>query len=398
MPPEYKDFDLIVSGSAGAYTVEAQGPGQMRVPPAPFAYHETEEMHAALARIEQGLAPGREQMQALGTMLFEALLPRPVIRALERAPDALPPGVGLRLKLIVRSPELSHLPWELLYDPDQQIFIAARLSYPIVRFVESGTPAASLLARRPLRVLHVQANPPDTPTLSGASGAALLRQVLGAAGEVQAIEETTPAALRAALREKPGYHVLHYDGHAAFDEAAGEGFLYLHGEGRSQPLSGEMLAVYLAGTAVRLVVLMACQTATDSRQKRFSGIAQQLMRAGDLPAVVAMQFAIPDHSAATFGTELYQALAGDYALDAAVVEGRKAILAHLGGDAAAFGQPDWATPVLFMRSPDGRIFDEEGAGQENGAQAGRGVNIKIGDVSGSQITIGDVAGGNLSKP
>jgi hypothetical protein len=432
MVPEYQDFLFVVDGSPGAYSVEAQGPGGVRVPPTRFAYEETDQVHAILGRIRAGLTPSREGMQTVGAALFDALFPRPVIRAFERAPDALPPGAGLRLKLVVRPPELGELPWELLYDPDQEVFLAARLSVPLVRFVESGTPAASLLARRPLRVLQVLASPADAPALDLTVSEAALREALGDAGEVQVVRATTPATLRDALRQQPGFHVLHYDGHGGFDEGRGEGFLILHDEeGQSYPLAGEMLASYLDGTSVRLAVLSACESAIDSAQKRFSGIAGQLMRAGNLPAVVAMQFAVPDASALAFSREFYRALADDYPVDAATVEGRKAILEHLGGDAAAFASPDWAAPVLFLRVEDGEILREEMEGREmseeekdrerggihvdtGGGQAYVGdITVQNGDfvggkkivygdevrgdkVSGDKYTVGDITGSNVA--
>lgn len=148
--------------------------------------------------------------------------------------------------------------------------------------------------------------------------------------------------------------------HGLFDEERGEGFLVLHDEaGRSYPPGGELLASYLDGTAARLVVLAACRTAVAAAQRRFSGIARQLMRAGRLPAVVAMQFAVPASSALAFSREFYCALADGYPVDAATVEGRKAILEELGGDAATFVRPDWAAPVLFLRGEEGDILTEE---------------------------------------
>jgi hypothetical protein len=43
MPPSYEDFFLVINGRSGAYTVEAQGPGEVRVSPLPFEYQETHE-------------------------------------------------------------------------------------------------------------------------------------------------------------------------------------------------------------------------------------------------------------------------------------------------------------------------------------------------------------------
>jgi hypothetical protein len=215
------------------------------------------------------------------------------------------------------------------------------------------------------------------------------------------VHATTPDDLRDVLREGT-HHVLHYDGHGAFEGSSGH--LYLHDAGGgTHKLSGEMLATYLDGSSIRLVVLSACETAADAAEKRFSGIAQQLMRTTRLPAVVAMQYEIPDLSAIAFTREFYKALADDYPIDAAVVEGRKAILETLGDD--PFAQPDWATPVLFMRVQDGDIFQQqEEQTQMNeekqdrgtrvdtggGAYIGGGVNVSGGDFVGrDKVVHGD---------
>jgi hypothetical protein len=415
MIPQYKDFFLTIDGPPGHYTVTAQGPDEVRVPPLPFVFDETEAVRVALNRIQSGYAPSRERMQQVGTMLFKALFPYEILPTFIGAKTHLPPGTHLRIKLIVRPPALSHLPWELTYDVLDRTFIAARTSRPIVRYVEQGTPPALLTSRRPLRVLYLQANPQSTTLLDAAASEGVLRQALGDAGKVTALHATTPSALRDVLREGT-HHVLHYDGHGAFEGSGGH--LYLHDAGGgTHKLSGEMLATYLDGSSIRLVVLSACQTAADATQKRFSGIAQQLMRTTRLPAVVAMQYEIPDPSAIAFTREFYQALADDYPIDAAVVEGRKAILETLGDD--PFAQPDWATPVLFMRVQDGDIFrrqkeqrqmNEEKRDRDTrvdtggGAYIGGGVNVSGGDfvgrdkvVHGDNINMsGDFRGANVN--
>ena len=68
-----------------------------------------------------------------------------------------------------------------------------------------------------------------------------------------------------------------------------------------------------------------------------------------------MQFEIADRAAALFGRELYGALADGYPLDGALGEARKALAEDQGaGDGAT--ALAWATPVLFMRSADGTIW------------------------------------------
>ena len=107
--------------------------------------------------------------------------------------------------------------------------------------------------------------------------------------------------------------------------------------------------------SLRLAILNACEGARTSRQDPFAGSAQSLVQQG-IPAVIAMQFEIADDVASTFAHEFYGALADGLPIDAAVTEARKAIFA--GGR-----EIEWATPVLYLRAPDGRIFDVAPAGK-----------------------------------
>ena len=107
--------------------------------------------------------------------------------------------------------------------------------------------------------------------------------------------------------------------------------------------------------SLRLAILNACEGARSSRQDPFAGSAQSLVQQG-IPAVIAMQFEIADDVASTFAHEFYGALADGLPIDASVTEARKAIFA--GGR-----EIEWATPVLYLRAPDGRIFDVAPAGK-----------------------------------
>jgi hypothetical protein len=100
-------------------------------------------------------------------------------------------------------------------------------------------------------------------------------------------------------------------------------------------------------------VLNACDGARGDEASRFSSTAAVLMRRG-LPAVVAMQHPVSDDAAIEFSREFYGGLAGGLPVDGAVAEGRKAMSLLAGG---AF---EWGTPVLHMRSADGRLFDLAG--------------------------------------
>jgi uncharacterized RDD family membrane protein YckC len=106
--------------------------------------------------------------------------------------------------------------------------------------------------------------------------------------------------------------------------------------------------------SLRLVVLNACEGARSAVDDPFGGVAQALVRQG-IPAVIAMQFEISDPAAVVFSQSFYQALADLLPADEAMVEARRAIF-------AASNEVEWATPVIYLRAPDGQIFASDPSG------------------------------------
>jgi TonB family protein len=125
--------------------------------------------------------------------------------------------------------------------------------------------------------------------------------------------------------------------------------------GMSYPVRGEMIGMLLHDhRSLRLAVLNACEGARSSRQDPFSGVAQSLLQQR-VPAVIAMQFEISDVAAKVFAREFYRAIAEGNPVDAAICESRKALFRE------EYGQ-EWATPVLYMRSQEGLLFDLQPGG------------------------------------
>ncbi len=153
--------------------------------------------------------------------------------------------------------------------------------------------------------------------------------------------------------KKRRFHVLHFIGHGKFDRQEQAGCILLQDEqGRASLVTGDALISILKNRdSVRLVVLNACEGACCSSDDMSSGIAQGLVLAG-LPAVIAMQSTIEDRSAILFAQDLYESLAQGEPVDSALAEARNAMNSGAQGEAL-----DWASPVLFMRSPDGRLFE-----------------------------------------
>jgi hypothetical protein len=159
-------------------------------------------------------------------------------------------------------------------------------------------------------------------------------------------------ALQHQLRRKT-YHIFHFVGHGGFDESAQDGVLVLEDEeGHSRQVSGQYLGMLLHDEkTLRLAILNACEGGRTSRSDPFAGVGQSLLQQG-IPAVIAMQFPILDEAAITMAQEFYSALADGYPVDAGLSEARKGIFAQDYG-------VEWGTPVLYLRAPDGRIFDIE---------------------------------------
>jgi tetratricopeptide (TPR) repeat protein len=98
------------------------------------------------------------------------------------------------------------------------------------------------------------------------------------------------------------------------------------------------------------VLLNSCEGARGSEHDAFSSTAASLVRPG-IPAVLANQYEISDEAAVEFSRAFYEAVADGLPLDAAVAGARTSLKIELGDTL------EWGTPVLYMRSPDGRIFD-----------------------------------------
>lgn len=354
MNQSYELFDLrIFRQDNGVYPVEVQrspageAAGEFRLPFSP------QELQSMLEQLESGRAD-REFLKQTGEQLYKLLFPAPIERRYRESLASLAGDAGLRVRLRIDAPELTSLPWEFLFDPQENEFISLSPRSPLVRYVSAGTIEA-LKTEAPVRLLLVLSNPADMPPLDTQKEASLVQQALAeqiAQGMyiVEALEKPTLSRLADKLRA--GYQIIHYLGHAYLDADNGRGYLILENEeGNSFPVDAETLTPLLKDTSLRLMVLNACESGRSGGRDAQLGLAPSLV-AGGVSAVVATQFPIPDQTAILLSREFYAALADNAPVDAAVGEARKIIRAEVGAD-----QMDWGIPVLFMRAPDGMLLE-----------------------------------------
>jgi WD40 repeat protein len=299
-----------------------------------------------------------EAARDLGGKLFEVVFGGDVRACLRSSLDEVyrKGGTGLRLKLRLQEvPLLSDLPWEFLLDDSLDRFFAQSNQTPIVRYIEMPERIKPITVNLPLHLLVVISSPADYPRLDIERERTRLQKALDSlskAGKVHVkwLEKPTLTDLLHCL-QRGEYHIFHFIGHGGFDKKREEGVLVLEDEqGRGWLADAHRIGIILHDhPSLRLAVLNSCESARNSLTDPFAGVATGLIRQG-VPAVVAMQFEITDEAAITFAGEFYAALAQGFPVDAAVAEARKAIYI-LPNDI------EWGTPVLWMRSSDGILFD-----------------------------------------
>ena len=318
-------------------------------------------LHNALLRSggNRRSVPSLEEqtVQNFGKTLFDALFTGEIRSRYDVSCERAAQGEqGLRLKLRIQDPQLAALPWEFLYDPQQAEYVCLSRSTPVVRYLELPQRIRSLEVTPPLRILGMIANPCDLAPLDVAREKARVEQAVAglcARGLVTVtwLEGQTWRDLQREMQGGP-WHIFHFVGHGGFDESKDEGFVCLASEdGRARSLGAAQLGRLLADhRSLRLVVLNACEGARGGGQDVFSSTASILVRRG-IPAVLAMQYVITDRAAIEFARVFYETLARGLPVDAAASEARKAVSLEL------VNTVEWGTPVLYMRTPDGVLFN-----------------------------------------
>lgn len=296
------------------------------------------------------------EAEEVGRQLFEAVFSDSVRSALDvslgRIGDDEAVGLRLRIHLDPSLPEIAHLqtlPWELLYYPERGFLATSqgrRIS--IVRYLPVQRPPKRPLAPPPATVLLVLGEPTSAAgTLDLAREQTAIERALSRLPDVhlQVLRQPTLEELRDALLDHSPT-IVHYMGHGELDPETGGGLL-LRGP---RPTGASELGRQLPDrTKLQLVVLNACDTGRPGHRETFSGVAPALVKAG-VPAVVGMRAAIGDQPAIRFAERFYGRIAAGEPVDAAVAEGRVALVDLPGDD-----RESWSLPVLFLRAEDGRV-------------------------------------------
>lgn len=324
----------------------------------PCTAREQEQFWQLMAAGDVGLHGVERQhaIRQLGERLFQALFTSHIYLCFEESARlAYQQRVRLRLRLHLHgAPGVADLPWEYLYDPRRQEFLALASHAPLVRYVDLKQQIVPLAVTLPLRMLVIIANPGGQPLYDedAAWYAFVDRLDYLARGEKLVLERLmrpTVHELQRRLRRNP-YQLLHFIGHGVYDGLAQDYLLLFEDEmGRTRPLNSQHLGALLHDHfPLRLVTVQACATARPQRQNPYIGVAYQLMRRG-LPAAVALHQPLQATTALPFIDSLYRSVADLVPVDLAVTEARRTVW-DAGQD------PAWGAIALYLRVRDSRLF------------------------------------------
>jgi hypothetical protein len=310
----------------------------------------------------------------LFTRLFTPPLAEGFTEALTRA-RALKRKLRLRMIFEGRLPNRIHaIPWEMICFDDsgmaniRPLTIQEGITFSrALKDAKVGEP----VSRRPIRMLIIISSPNDLSAwdLATFNKEAERLSLEGRFGKFKEAGQlhydflpvASPEALQQALNTFDaagnGYDAVLYYGHALHHAEEGSKLVLEDATtGNVVLYDGTLLVLLmdaLGAKRPRLVVLVACNSATITDGPSLNGMASRLMNQGKVAAVIAMQRLVEITLARIFTFYLSEHLLRDGVIDEAVNLARRTVYDS--------GDPGWSTPVLYMRLADGRLFTANAA-------------------------------------
>ena len=305
----------------------------------------------------RALSPEEQNVQDFGKDLFKALLGGEVLSRYEVSRrEAQQQRKGLRLKLRFQAPELAALPWEFLYDHRRGEYLCLSKNTPIIRYLELPQPIPKLTVTPPLRILGMIASPTDLPRLDVDRERQRIENAVQDLHKQGFLDLTwlpgqTWRDLQEAMWGGP-WHVFHFIGHGGFDPGTDEGLIALADErGQKHFLTATQVAGLLAEHQTCVWCCSIPVKGPRGARWTFIRAPRPAWCAGASRRDLAMQYEITDRAAIEFSRTFYRALAYGLPIDAAVAAARAAVNIEVKNSL------EWGTPVLYMRSPDGVLFE-----------------------------------------
>lgn len=337
--PDVITFDLHIIDTGGSYLISAAAPGvagdlSPRQLPLAFDPGALPPRTDIVAWVRQAQVPrlrgGEEVRRArdVGGALFQTVFAGEVLAQYRAARARLAPQQRLAVRLHLPA-ALDAIPWELLYDAENDEFLALAQQATLIRTPLMPRPIEPLVIDGPLRVVAVFASPRGARPINVDRELKRIETALRdpiQRGQTQLDVIRGPGTLDALRRRlNQPVHVLHILCHGDLDAERGEGVLLFEDpQGDAELVSAGLLRLNLEKQRgqTRLVLLNACLGAVSGGDDPFGSVGAALVRGG-VAAVIAMQFEIAADSAAELARVFYADLADGQPIDIALTEARR---------------------------------------------------------------------------
>ena len=352
MKEVYTDFELHITPQGHAIARSDEGES----PPVQIPTAIPNSLHLALELIEQRQTSA-SLLEDFGKALYNHIFPSPIHTHFQQTEAAARArGTKIRLRLRIEHPSLARLPLEFLYRSLSGYYFAVHPGTVLSRYLNVPLPLQRGNAEFPLHLLLIVANPKDQGRLDPDEWEEIVREALRepltrGLLTMDVVKRATRRRIRdVLLRRKPD--IVQFVGHGIYRQ--NKGYLALVDEDTDQTwvLDDQRFANLFLGfdEHLKVVSLATCESAKSDSPQGFLGIAPRIVQRG-VPAVIAMQYSVLVKTAKLFMEDFYVALAASKPIDWAVQTARNAISQEMGLDNREF-----ATPVLYMRAPDGEIL------------------------------------------
>jgi hypothetical protein len=352
MKEEYVDFEVRVD-SYGNIKAKSEQAGE-RESAVPTAVPSNIEL--TLNLIEQNTV-NEKILNELGKCLYDIIFAEEIDKHFNQTEAvARERKQRLRIRLTIDADSLACLPWEFTYREEAGYYLSVNPNTVLSRYLDLPIPKSRVRRREgPLDMLIIIANPSDQTPLDPDKWESIIVDALEKPIKDKSIitrvvkHATYEEISHTLLEQQPD--IVQFVGHGIYED--GKGYLALvNDSGKTWLVDDASFADMFLGADdnLGLVNLTACEGAKTDSPKAFLGIAPQMVQRG-VPAVVAMQYSVLISTGKIFLRNFYKALAARRSVDWAVQHARNSIAIKVGK-----GNREFATPVLYMRAKDGKIF------------------------------------------
>jgi hypothetical protein len=318
-----------------------------------------EKINQFIAKMAAKKSLSKPEVEALGEKLFSLIFNDGVSDKYNQCIGRLTEGVRLRLAIAILTEHLVGIPWEYLHDGNGFLLLSNHLIVRIIdELAEKKAPFGPIE-----RLLVAIANPgkehPEEALFTPFDAQAHEQEIAERLKTTDIDYEVLNHCSRDKLKEKirsGTFDALYFAGHGVFTPNL-EGQLILEDDKNGvDPLDATELALWLSNPddnpayRVRFAYLNSCSTAKNTSLNPFAGVAQRLMRDGNVDAVVAMQTDVEQTVAFDMAADFFEELQQRRGKSP---EQAMALARVGGGDAHS-----WGVPVIYTHLAGPKDFDK----------------------------------------